>query len=90
MSPETAEPETSAERLRKGLLDYLKANWTVAWPGADGLTVEAVLNSYLEGVGASELPGWPPIGRLHPKLDAAVRKWLARQGGAEVGRPLRP
>jgi hypothetical protein len=78
MSPESAEPETSAERLREGLLDYLKTIWTVAWPGADGMTVEAVLNSYLEGVGASELQDWPPVGRMHPKLDAAVRKWLAR------------
>jgi hypothetical protein len=66
----------AAQRLRDSLLGYLQAARCCTWPGCDGLTVEAVLDSYPEAVAAGNVPDWQQLLRQHPDLGEELYTWL--------------
>jgi hypothetical protein len=70
------ECHSSATQLREVLLGYLQAA-VAAWPGADGLTIEDILDAYPQAVARGEVPDWQQLLCRHPELDAALNVWLA-------------
>jgi hypothetical protein len=73
-----ATPDDSpAPQLRERLLGYLQGAWARTWPGCDGLTVEAVLDSYPEAVAAGLVPDWQELLGQYPDLADALYTWLA-------------
>jgi hypothetical protein len=51
------------------LLDYLMASSAADWPGADGLTLDDILNAYASAR-AAEIPVQPQLLRCDAKWDA--------------------
>lgn len=72
-----------AELLQQLLLDLLKAGTVVNWPGADGITVDDVVNCYPQAIADGEVPGWHELQGRFPELADALqtlrsaRGWLA-------------
>jgi hypothetical protein len=71
--------DAAVNRLRGILLDHLRAAGVAAWPGCDGLTVEAVLGDYPEAVAAGDVPDREQLLGQHPELAEALRAWPAAQ-----------
>jgi hypothetical protein len=72
------EPLEVASSLREVLLGYLQAAPTVtAWPGADGLTLEDILDLYPQAVTAGEVPDWQELLCKHPELATELQTWMA-------------
>ena len=69
MYVEYAKHMTPADLLRQVLLDYLQASWVVAWPGADGLTEDDILNCYPQASVAGKVPDWQELCRRHTEGD---------------------
>jgi hypothetical protein len=78
MPGKPTEPQEAAGRLLEVLLGYLQAAASVAaWPGADGLTLENILDCYPVAVAAGEVPDWQELLRRHPELVTELQAWLA-------------
>jgi len=69
--------------LRALLLHYLQARVAFAWPGADGLTMDDILNCYPQAMAAGEVPDWQALRRRHPDLTAELQGFLAGKGWLE-------
>jgi hypothetical protein len=69
----------AGQTLHDILLGYLQANHSFPWPGADGLTLEDALNSYLEAVALGRVPGGAELLRRHPELGDEWRFSHARE-----------
>jgi hypothetical protein len=68
----------ATERLREIMLHYLYGTRVCAWPGCDGLTVEAVLDSYPEAVATGIVcPDWQELFGQYPHLGEELYTWLA-------------
>jgi hypothetical protein len=64
--------------LQKILLDYLQeAESVAAWPGADGLTTEDILDFYPKAVAQGEVPEWQELLNRHPGITTELHNWLA-------------
>lgn len=78
MNGEPGEIDRSAGRLRDILLGYLEAGGCLAtWGGADGLTIEDILDAYPEAVARGEVPDWQQLLCRHPEVDAQLHVWMA-------------
>jgi len=64
--------------LREVLLDHLQAQGALPWPGADGLTVEEVLASYVVAARRGGVPGQEELCSRYPALGAEVRAFFAQ------------
>jgi hypothetical protein len=73
------------QTLQDVLLGYLQANHSFPWPGADGLTLEDALNSYLEAVALGRVPDGLELLRRHPELGDEWRFLHARESNASHG-----
>jgi hypothetical protein len=78
MNDKPTGPNEAARQLRETLLRYLQAAASVtAWPGADGLTLENILDFYPEAVAAGEVPDWQELLCRHPELATELQTWMA-------------
>jgi len=59
------------------LLERLAHPMVTVWPGADGLTVEEVLQSYPKAVAAGQAPGLEELIERHPELAEALKDFFA-------------
>jgi hypothetical protein len=72
------ETSAAARNLRQVLVAYLqRARLVALWPGADGLTIEDILDFYPKAVVAGEVPDWQQLLREHPELEAEIHAWRA-------------
>jgi hypothetical protein len=77
MHPDPTQELIAPRCLRDLLLGHLEAGGVSAWPGCDGLILEAVLDGYPEAVAAGTVPDWQQLLRQHPELSEALHAWLA-------------
>ena len=78
MNGESNEINKTGRRLREILLRYLEAGGCVAaWAGADGLTIDDVLDTYAEAGARGEVPDWRQLLCRHPEVDAQLHVWMA-------------
>ena len=71
-------PNAIAGQLRVVLLGYLcRAESVAAWPGADGLTIDDILDFYPQAVTRGEVPEWLQLVNRHPELSIELHDWLA-------------
>ena len=75
-----ANRRTSADLLRQVLVDYLLASRVVAWPGADGITVDDILICYPKAVAAGEAPDWQELCRRHTELISEIQSLFQLKG----------
>jgi hypothetical protein len=73
--------ETAA--LRELLLQYLQAPGGSLWPGADGLTVREVLQSYSQAAAEGRVPTRHQLMALRPDLAAALNAFFAASPGCQ-------
>lgn len=59
------------------LLVYLRAANAPAWPGADGLTLNAVLDGYAQAAVEGLVPDLPSLRQLHPQLADMLTRFFA-------------
>lgn len=59
------------------LLAYLRAANAPMWPGADGLTLDAVVRSYPQAAGEGLVPDLPSLRRRHPELADILNDFFA-------------
>lgn len=78
MCEKATESIETAKQLREVLLAYLQSAGSVStWPGADGLTIENILDCYPEAVAQDEVPDWDELLRRHPELESELQTWMA-------------
>lgn len=58
--------------LNEVLLDHLRRIDPHSWPGIDGLTVDVVLESYVQMAITGQVPGKTELLRQHPELAAEL------------------
>jgi hypothetical protein len=75
--------------LRDILLDYLKAEGALPWPGADGLTVEEVLAGYAVAAALGRVPDQEELRLRYPELDPEIRSFFAGGAGDPLSRRCR-
>ena len=80
MVAESAEHPKSVDLLREVLLDYLQAGWVRNWPGADGITVDDILNCYPQASASGDVPDWQELCRRHTELIAEIRSLFTLKG----------
>jgi hypothetical protein len=66
------------QRVQELLLAHLRVVDAPRWPGADGVTVDDVLASYLQAAAAGLVPDLPALLASHPELADALREVFAR------------
>jgi len=76
MGTDNLRERSASCRLRDLLLDYLARPWVTVWPGADGLTMSEVLESYPEVVAAGQAPGREELLARHPELAEVVEEFF--------------
>lgn len=64
--------------LNELLLAYLRAADAPTWPGADGVTLEEVLESYPQCAEAGLVPDLPSLMQQHPDLADVLRDFFAQ------------
>jgi hypothetical protein len=69
MDRANAESEILWRRLQELLLRHLWAAHIPVWPGADGITLEAVLRSYPQAVADGRVPSPAQLLAEHPDLE---------------------
>jgi hypothetical protein len=69
MDRANAESEILWRRLQELLLRHLWAAHIPVWPGADGITLEAVLRSYPQAVADGCVPSPAQLLAEHPDLE---------------------
>ncbi|MFL5339903.1 MAG: hypothetical protein ACJ8F7_07120 [Gemmataceae bacterium] len=70
---------TAARRrdlLRELLLEYLLVAGLPAWPGADGTTVDEVLQLYAQAAAAGRVPNCGQLLRAHADLAGEVAEFF--------------
>ena len=65
-------------RLRDILLDHLRQIDAHFWPGADGLTINAVLAGYPGAAAAGRVPGLAELMRSYPELTTELQAIFSR------------
>jgi hypothetical protein len=65
------------------LLDLMKAQGALPWPGADGLTLEEVLAEYPRAAREGRVPTAAQLSRCFPHLGAEV-ELATKEGSAQV------
>jgi hypothetical protein len=89
-------------RLHDILLDQLRLIDAHFWPGADGLTIDAVLAGYAQAAAAGQVPGLVELAGKYPELAAKLEEVFAHPcerascpidsssgGPSESGQPFR-
>ena len=66
--------------LRQVLLDLMMSRNALPWPGADGVTIEDVLASYILASEQRRVPGQEELIRRHPELAVAIRAFFNHAG----------
>ena len=79
MPIQSSASKTKTEQLGEVLLGFLQGGPVCTWPGADGLTVQDVLDSYPQAVAAGQVPDWQELLGQHPDLDLALHAFLAEK-----------
>jgi hypothetical protein len=64
-------------RLHEILVDQLRLIDAHFWPGADGLTIDAVLAGYTQAAGAGQVPGLAELAGKYPELKAELEEVFA-------------
>jgi hypothetical protein len=72
-----------ADLLRQVLVDFLFASRAVAWPGADGLTVDDIINCYPQAIAAGEVPAWHELQCRFPDLAGELQALRLAKGWLE-------
>lgn len=80
MFAQSVKRATSSDLLRHVLLGYLLDGWVTAWPGADGQTVDDILNCYPEAMAYGAVPDWEELGRRHKDLIGAIQSLVSVNG----------
>ena len=75
--------------LNEILLDHLRRIDPHAWPGIDGLTLDVVLESYVQVALAGQAPGKAELLHAHPDLAAELEALFAQARPAAT-RPADP
>ena len=89
-------------RLHDILLNQLRLIDAHFWPGADGLTIDAVLAGYTQAAAAGQVPGLVELTGTYPELTAELEEVFAHPcerasfpidsssgGPSESGQPCR-
>jgi hypothetical protein len=87
MPAESTGSAPSRQSLEEVLLAYLKAADLPLWPGADGLTIRAVLMIYPLAMAAGRVPGRKELLRKHPNLREDLEAFFGEQPG-DVNRSI--
>jgi len=77
MGADTVREGSALSRLHEILLGHLARPWVNVWPGADGVTVIEVLESYPEAAAAGQAPGREELLASHPELAEALEDFFA-------------
>jgi hypothetical protein len=64
-------------RLHEILLNQLRLIDAHFWPGADGLTIDAVLAGYTEAAAAGQVPGLAQLTGTYPELTVELEEVFA-------------
>lgn len=64
-------------RLHDILLNQLRLIDAHFWPGADGLTIDAVLAGYTQAAAAGQVPGLSELSGTYPELTAELEEVFA-------------
>ena len=64
--------------LNEILLDHLRTIDTHSWPGNDGLTLDVVLDSYVQAALAGQVPGKYELLHRYPELTAELEVLFAQ------------
>jgi len=66
--------DTAHARLHDILLTQLRLIDAHFWPGADGLTIDAVLAGYTQAAAAGQVPGLVELTATYPELTAELEE----------------
>jgi len=83
MGDEMRETGADHQDLRELLLRYLQSPGGSPWPGADGLTVREVLESYSQAAEAGRVPTRHQLVVLHPDLVAELYAFFGASPGCQ-------
>ena len=64
--------------LRGVLLDLLMSHKALPWPGADGVTVEEVLATYVPASELRRVPDQEELIRRHPELTSEIHMFFTQ------------
>jgi hypothetical protein len=76
MTGTTIESERRRRVLFDLLAEYLQMAGRPGWPGADGMTVEAVLFAYPSAAAAGQVPSREQLLRAHADLAAELEEFF--------------
>lgn len=76
MFTHSSQPEALTRRLQDVLIGHLLAARLPRWPGADGLLLDVVLQTYPHAAASGLVPGPDELVRRHADLAGAVREFF--------------
>jgi hypothetical protein len=79
MVAETRNLVSVSDVLRSILLSYLR-EWTMRWPGADGLCENDVLKYLPQAIADRVVPPCQELCLRHPELAAQIRSFFTQMG----------
>jgi hypothetical protein len=83
MGDESRQTGADHADLRELLLRYLQAPGGSPWPGADGLTVREVLESYSQAAAQGRVPTRHQLVALRPDLAADLNSFFGASPGCQ-------